>query len=455
MSGLIIRTGKFWTGDSLKWAQNWLRHRGVATTISPNHVIDLVFLGDVCAMTDYDSVILFGFGLPCSELDAVKRAWQDGSLLNVGVSKWTTSLIGVYDKKLGELVLLQGEMSRIPMYFCHVKSSVFCANEIKAFSNVQDLMAIKSLRRGNVLRVNPKKSLFSLEDKSSVWQSPKSIPSYELAVKNCRELLANSVKELLSDTSSSPPVCLSGGMDSCIIAYLVKEHCQVCQAFTVWFHAQGLGVPDDPRFARLFADKMGIELVEIKVSEEEVRSYLEDAIYIGETFDSKLIEDSLYYYPLGKVLSKSGHHKAFHGSGSDRLFAGFREYLNYTDDEQFWQYYIDGLRGESQALLYEKHFSRWGVELLFPYKNLDLLKLVWPLPRSYKIREVGERHVGKALLRDAFRDEILSEIIEREKGIPRNNNNLKLLIQRIFPDEDDKKKYYAEVFRTRLQPKIL
>lgn len=455
MSGLIIKAGRFWTADSLNWAQDHLSHRGVATMISPDHTIDFVLLGDMCAATDCDSIILFGFGLSCSELDAVKKTWQDGSFLNPGGARWATSLIVIYDKLSGNLVLRQGEMSRIPMYFYCARSSVFCANEIKAFSNVQDLSEIKSLCRGNVLRVNLKESLFSLEDKSGIWQRPRNVPSYELATKDCRVVLTDSVKELLSDTSPPPPVCLSGGVDSCIVAYLVKEHCQVCQAFTVWFHAEGLGVPDDLRFARLFADRMGIELVETRVSEGEVRSYLEDAIYVGETANSKLVEDSLYYYPLGRALSKSGHYKAFHGSGSDRLFAGFREYLDYTDDEQFWQYYLEGLRGESQALLYEKHFSKWGVELLFPYKSLELLRLVWPLPRNYKVRQVGERQVRKALLRDAFRDTIPPEIIEREKGIPRNNNNLKLLLQRIFPNKDDEKEYYAEVFRTRLQPKLL
>ncbi|GBC76152.1 Asparagine synthetase B [glutamine-hydrolyzing] [bacterium HR07] len=221
-----------------------------------------------------------------------------------------------------------------------------------------------------------------------------------------RDALSASVtKRLISDVPVG--VFLSGGLDSSLVAALMKEHIPGLHSFSV-------GTPhgQDPHYARRVAQYLGTIHHEYIYSEAEMLQILPTVIYHLESFDFALVRSAIANYFVAR-LARDFVKVVLVGEGADELFGGYHYLKEIADEEQ--------LRRELVAITSQLHNSNLqrvdrmtmahGLEGREPYLDLELVQLALEIPAPLK------RHNGieKYILRKAFEGLLPHEILWREK----------------------------------------
>ena len=217
------------------------------------------------------------------------------------------------------------------------------------------------------------------------------------------EELLKSLREAVDDAIRGERrvgVAFSGGLDSGIVAMLAAEALGrenvKCYALGVGLSPEESGRTHDIRSARAGAGELGLELVEISMSPDEVRLSADD---LGSMFG---IEDRFIIsieLPLLAVASRAHERVILLGQGADELFGGYQRYLRMTPA---------GLRtalekdasGLGEVVDRESHIAgRFRKEFRYPYLHPGVSALAERLPVERKVC-AGQR---KIILREAAR----------------------------------------------------
>jgi asparagine synthase (glutamine-hydrolysing) len=206
------------------------------------------------------------------------------------------------------------------------------------------------------------------------------------------EKLAASVQR-----SGSDALLLSGGLDSAVLASIMRPAYCVTAAF-------GSDAPD-LAFARQVAGKYRSRHAEEVFGEEEMADMVETAIKIFKTFDPIEIRNSCVAL-AGLLRAKAdGYTKVATGDGSDELFAGYNYLSGYYGDAQ-------RLEQELQRLWGVMHFSsrtigeHVGVQVVAPFLDNEFAGFAKGIPASEKVGEHGGKKWGKFILRRCFEGEL-------------------------------------------------
>jgi asparagine synthase (glutamine-hydrolysing) len=191
-----------------------------------------------------------------------------------------------------------------------------------SYGSVQDpftlVQGIRSLLPGHLLRWE--RGAVEIE---RYWRLPVSsngedTPAAEL-LPALREKLRSAVSsQLISEVPLG--VFLSGGIDSTAIAALMKEGgTGAVRSFSIVFEEEDF---DERKFARIAAEHIGTEHVELDLRGGMVRDLLHDAL---AAFDQPSV-DGLNTYFVSRVVRDAGLTVALSGVGGDELFGGYGGY---------------------------------------------------------------------------------------------------------------------------------
>ncbi len=255
-------------------------------------------------------------------------------------------------------------------------------------------------------------------------------------------------------------VLLSGGVDSSLVVGLLAELGQKdLMTFSVGFEAAHGEKGDEFVYSDLIAKHYGTKHHQIFVPHDRLMEALPGTI--GAMSEPMVSYDNVGFYLLSQEVSK--HIKVVQsGQGADEVFAGYHWYppLVGADDpvETYARAFFDRshetlktqLNGEwvaetdvSRALV-EAHFARpgaetpvdkalrldsqvmlvddpvkrvdnmtmaWGLEARVPFLDHELVELAGRIPPTHKLAQGG-----KGVLKEAARQVIPSEVIDRKKG---------------------------------------
>ena len=291
-----------------------------------------------------------------------------------------------------------------PLYLGRRKGSLLFASEIKALIGLCD----------DVTEFPPGSWFHSQTGIRSYYEVPNQEPTSGTVaeyITGVRETLEQAVtKRLMSDVPVG--TFLSGGLDSSIIAALVRPHVNELHTFSV-----GIEGSRDLEAARLVARHLDTVHHEYLLVPSEVVQKLPEIIYHLESFDQDLVRSAIPCYFTARLAAEEVK-VILTGEGADELFAGYRYYLRYKDLPLLHR----EMRRSVQSLhninlqRVDRMTMAHSIEGRVPFLDVEMIELAQSIPPELKLQRDGvTRPVEKWVLRQACEDLLPPQIVWRHK----------------------------------------
>jgi len=223
-----------------------------------------------------------------------------------------------------------------------------------------------------------------------------------------RDTLESAVhKRLMSDVPVG--VFLSGGLDSSIIAAMMRRHVDELHSFSV-----GLEGSPDILAARVVAEHLGTRHHEYEYTPDEAISTLEDVIGHLESYDPALLRSAVPSYFVSRLASD--HVKVvLSGEGADEAFAGYGYFRDVDDPDLLHDECVRLLSGLHNMNLQrvDRMTMAHSIEGRVPFLDIDFLDTAMAIDPGEKLHRGG--HPEKWFLRKAVEDLLPESILWREK----------------------------------------
>lgn len=207
---------------------------------------------------------------------------------------------------------------------------------------------------------------------------------------------------------SSQHLALSGGLDSTILAYLLKEKKPKCLAIISQDHTA-----NDLTYCQLAAQRLDLELTIKMFDISQILNGIEQTIKILKNFNDIEIRNNVVPYLAISEIKAQGFGGIITGDGADELFAGYNFLLNKT---------IPDLESDLKRIAKIMHFpsqklgQALGIKVESPFCS-DLVKeFAKNTPASEMIGIHDGKKFGKFILRQAFDGAIPPQIAWRQKS---------------------------------------
>ena len=196
------------------------------------------------------------------------------------------------------------------------------ASELKNIDGFNDLT-------NNIKQVKPGSLLTFLIKDQVVFESQKQINQIRNfcnftkendMLKNVYTTLENAIIKRVKNTEREVACLLSGGLDSSLVAALVKKH------YKGDLHTWSIGMEgsDDLKYAQIVADHIGSIHHSIVVSEEEFLNAIPYVIRTIESYDTTTVRASVGNWLICKYIKENSNAKViFNGDGADEVMGGY------------------------------------------------------------------------------------------------------------------------------------
>ena len=216
-------------------------------------------------------------------------------------------------------------------------------------------------------------------------------------------LLADACNGCMADT-----IALSGGLDSTILAYLLKEKkpngiAVIADDFTA----------TDMTYCQTASKALDINLHIANTGTTDILSAVDETIKILCNFNDIEIRNSIVIYLAIKMTRDRGLGRIVTGDGADELFAGYDFLLDKPSDV---------LEMELDRICRIMHFpaqiigESLGITVESPFLDKNVVEFAKNIPANLKVREENGRVYGKWILRKAFEKLIPRQIAWRKKS---------------------------------------
>ena len=223
------------------------------------------------------------------------------------------------------------------------------------------------------------------------------------AVDSYCTLLKASVEKRLSNIKRVA-VLVSGGVDSCLIAKLILN-ISAMKDIEVTAYTAGVDGATDIGYAERFAQELGLKHKVRILSRDEIESYITRVAAAVEERDLVQIEAGIGVYAAVEMASQDGLKVIFSGQGPDELWGGYSWYPQVIGKDGY-DCLLQNMWGDLQRADIET-FDRenriamaHGVEKVFPYADIEVIKLAMSVSPRLKITSAEDR-VGKRPHREA------------------------------------------------------
>lgn len=202
-------------------------------------------------------------------------------------------------------------------------------------------------------------------------------------------------------------ISLSGGLDSSIIAYTLKDK----KPNTICIIAKDF-LASDLTYSQLIASKFDLSLELKIVKTAELFSAIEETIKILKNFNDIEIRNSIVMYLVLNEIKNKGESRVICGDGADELFAGYNFFLRKNEKE---------LDIELERIWKIMHFpstklaDALGITIEAPFLDKRVIELAKKIPPNLKVKDENGKKYGKWILRKIFEDKIPKSIAWRDK----------------------------------------
>ena len=210
------------------------------------------------------------------------------------------------------------------------------------------------------------------------------------------------------ESCKSNSIAMSGGLDSTIIAYFLKER----KPNTVAIIAKDF-VASDLTYCQRVSKEFNIPLTINQVSTTDILNATEETIKILRNFNDIEIRNNVVMYLSIKWAKEQNSSGIITGDGADELFAGYSFLVNKSEEE---------LEKEIQRVCSVMHFptqeigKALGIVVESPFLDKKIIELAKTIPSNLKVRDEKTKRHGKWILRKTFEKNIPMQIAWREKS---------------------------------------
>lgn len=203
-------------------------------------------------------------------------------------------------------------------------------------------------------------------------------------------------------------IALSGGLDSTILAYFLRE--KKPNAITIITEDY---TANDLTYCQMAAQKFGLPL-SIKMCDiSQIEDGIEETIKILGNFNDIEIRNNVVPYLALSEVKAQGFDKMITGDGADELFAGYNFLLNKQKDELA----LD-LARIAKIMHFPSHKigAALGVKVESPFCSKPVMEFARTIPVEYLVGQHDGKTFGKFILRQAFEEMLPKAIVWRQKS---------------------------------------
>jgi asparagine synthase (glutamine-hydrolysing) len=208
--------------------------------------------------------------------------------------------------------------------------------------------------------------------------------------------------------SNADCLSLSGGLDSTILAYFLRDK----KINTVSIIAKDF-VANDLTYCQLAANRFDLPLNIMFCETDEIYSGIEETVKILKNFNDIEIRNNVVMYLALSAAKKLGFRKIMTGDGADEIFAGYNFLLHKSNED---------LESDLKRISKIMHFpsqkigEALGVGVDSPFCSKEVLEFAKTIPANLKVHNEGGKKFGKWILRKTFEDKIPRAITWRQKS---------------------------------------
>ena len=311
-------------------------------------------------------------------------------------------------------------LGTMPLYYGEDESVCVFASERKALWKI-GIRDARSFPPGNLALVNHHGFSFK-----PIWTfSPHPHTGIETlnAAMHLQKLLEESTRERLRDADNAG-IAFSGGLDSSIIARIVRESETSAQLISVCLKGQPAELHADIA-ARALQMPVTIRTYDVA----DVANALAKVLWLIEEPDAMKASVAIPLFWSAQFASKLGCNVLLAGQGADELFGGYSRYLT--------TYKTGGPGKVAESLLhdtlksYQTNFQRdeplctyHKIELRLPFVDTSVVRFALDLPIHLKIQSADDllrkrilRQLAKAMGIPAFIAEKPKKAIQYDTGV--------------------------------------
>ena len=342
----------------------------------------------------------------------------------------------LHDSLTNELVISRDWVGKIPLYIYNNDTNILIASEMKSILKILPQAECKFVPKNSVVRINTITGSVHIDKDYYFTWTPFEEKEFDQDEVNKKtyELLDTAVeKRLLSDVKVG--TCLSGGIDSSVITYLLSKKVPDIVSYTVKFDEDSR----DLMFARMVAEHINVPLVEVEIPrdpEELKRKFLE-TIKVIEYPSTVQMEVGILQSYVAERMAEDGVKVAFSGEGSDESYGSYGTFRMFSKKPDWSdvrkklfekQYYGNLLRGNNI-------FMNYGtIELRCPFFDLDFLDYTTNLTQPV-LDNSGNQ--WKKPLAEAFRGHLPDEVCDQEKRAFQKGTNFKEYIEDVILNDTE------------------
>jgi asparagine synthase (glutamine-hydrolysing) len=216
------------------------------------------------------------------------------------------------------------------------------------------------------------------------------------------------VLEESCNSCKSNLISLSGGLDSTIIAYFLKEK----KPKSISIITEDF-VSTDLTYCQMVSKQMKLPLSIFNVKTAIILEAIEETVKILKNFNDIEIRNNVVMYLAIKWAKENGEKSIITGDGADELFAGYNFLINKPENQ---------LEDEIKRVCSIMHFptqkigKSLGIRIESPFLDDKVIEFAKTVPVDLKVKNEKGKRYGKWILRNTFDKFIPQQIAWRGKS---------------------------------------
>lgn len=254
-------------------------------------------------------------------------------------------------------------------------------------------------------------------------------------------LLEKSITGLTKDKTRKYGLLFSGGVDSCLLALLLKKQ---KVKFTCFFaYVKDNTEPKDLAFAKKAAKELNLKLEIVSIDKKEIEIVLPKIVNIIDSTSPVSVGVAIPIYLSCKKAKGKKINVLLSGFGADELFAGYSRFT-IKNQKQETKKCLSNIQKEN--LDRDESIARhFGLEIKYPYLDKAVVELALSLPSALLISSKE----NKIILREIAKSLALSkELVKRKKLACQYGSNADKVLEKLTKEKKYKTKTeYLSSFR--------